>query len=671
MSDRLLSNQSIAPNGFITSNNGRYTFVYQGDGNLVLYKNYFDGTQAPLWASGTNGRPGQVCVMQGDGNLVLYDGANPIWSTDTWHDPGSWLIVQDDGNVVIYRTDNSAIWATNTVQPPFPPDGPTASGDRMLPGQTLHVNERIISNNRLYTFIYQTDGNLVLYKHYSDGSSQALWASGTNGRIGQVCIMQGDGNLVIYDRNGSAIWSTDTWHDAGSWLIVQDDGNVVIYRPNNSPVWATNTMQRNVPDGPSARGSVMEPGEVLHPNESIISGSGRYTFIFQSDGNLVLYKNYSDGTSKALWASGTDGRPGKVCIMQGDGNLVIYDRDGNALWASDTWHDPGSRVLVQDDGNVVIYRTDWSPVWATNSMQLQSPPDGPTARNGTMNPGEALHPGEFLTSGNGRYMFVYQTDGNLVLYRNLSRGGQKATWSSGTDGRPGQVCIMQADGNLVIYDRDGNPLWSSDTWHDPGSVLFVQDDGNVVIYRPDNSPLWATGTHEERLNLFLIILTEPTSFTRTEMLDEMRYIYGDVGIDVNVRGGETLDLNDPAIAPLDDIDTGSCTGGSPSTEQRNLSDFRNNATANDVVIYFCRSVSKNTGSLNGCASHPVDRPMAVVASYASLYTMAHEVGHVLGLGHVDDNNRLMTENGTGNITNAPPDLIQEEIDTMLESPLTV
>ncbi len=63
--------------------------------------------------------------------------------------------------------------------------------------------------------------------------------------------------------------------------------------------------------------------------------------------------------------------------------------------------------------------------------------------------------------------------------------------------------------------------------------------------------------------------------------------------------------------------------------------------------------------------------MAVVASYASRYTMAHEVGHVLGLNHVSDNNRLMTGLGTDNITNPPPDLIASEVTTMLASNLTV
>ena len=43
---------------------------------------------------------------------------------------------------------------------------------------------------------------------------------------------------------------------------------------------------------------------------------------------------------------------------------------------------------------------------------------------------------------------------------------------------------------------------------------------------------------------------------------------------------------------------------------------------------------------------------------------------MLGLPHVNDNNRLMTGNGTSNITNPPPDLTQDEGNTMLASTLT-
>ena len=269
-------------------------------------------------------------------------------------------------------------------------------------------------------------------------------------------------------------------HFTRPWYAPENQGVPKTYKHPSIvavPRYDTNPV---LPTGPAAQGDDMQPGEVLNPDQSIASANGRYRFIYQGDGNLVLY----DGGTP-LWASGTDGTPVGVCIMQGDGNLVIYDAAVQPIWSSNTWQHPGSRLVVQDDGNVVIYRPDGTPVWATNTWL----PLGPAAQGDDMQPGEVLNPDQSIASANGRYRFIYQGDGNLVLY-----DGGTPLWASATDGGPVGVCIMQGDGNLVIYARGGQPIWSSNTWQHPGSRLVVQDDGNVVIYRPDGTPVWATNT---------------------------------------------------------------------------------------------------------------------------------------------------------------------------------
>ena len=93
------------PGNSIRSDDRRFTFVMQFDGNLVLY-----GPQnQPLWASNTAGQTTIFDgIMQGDGNLVLYNGQNqPLWASNTSGKPGAWLIAQNDGNVVIYNTKTS------------------------------------------------------------------------------------------------------------------------------------------------------------------------------------------------------------------------------------------------------------------------------------------------------------------------------------------------------------------------------------------------------------------------------------------------------------------------------------------------------------------------------------------------------------------------------------
>jgi hypothetical protein len=123
-----------------------------------------------------------------------------------------------------------------------------------------------------------------------------------------------------------------------------------------------------------------------------------------------------------------------------------------------------------------------------------------------------------------------------------------------------------------------------------------------------------------------------------------------------------------------------CVGGQVSPEQVLLFGNRTNVQDSDITIYFIRTTSP---PLNGCASHPEGQPGAVVTQMASMWTLAHEVGHVLGLNHISgehqgcpaanpqccstpDSTRLMTGCGTGLITSTPT-LSAVEITTMLLS----
>lgn len=120
----------------------------------------------------------------------------------------------------------------------------------------------------------------------------------------------------------------------------------------------------SAPSGASAEGSSIRPNEVLRPGDSIKSANGRFVLEFERDGDLALL----DGETR-LWSSGTADQEAVICIMQSDGNLVLYRRNGRVVWKTDTEGRYDSVLTLQDDGNVVIYDAEGKPIWASGTVQ--------------------------------------------------------------------------------------------------------------------------------------------------------------------------------------------------------------------------------------------------------------------------------------------------------------
>jgi hypothetical protein len=112
----------------------------------------------------------------------------------------------------------------------------SASCGELTANQQLTANQSLASCNGGYTLIMQGDGNLVLYQ-----GGTALWASNTAGSGADEAIMQGDGNLVLYTSSGTPVWASNTAGNTGAYLDEQNDGNVVIYSASGSTLWSTGT----------------------------------------------------------------------------------------------------------------------------------------------------------------------------------------------------------------------------------------------------------------------------------------------------------------------------------------------------------------------------------------------------------------------------------------------
>jgi L,D-peptidoglycan transpeptidase YkuD (ErfK/YbiS/YcfS/YnhG family) len=229
-------------------------------------------------------------------------------------------------------------------------------------------------------------------------------------------------------------------------------------------------------------GDTLAAGQQLAGGDGVASASGAYSLDVQADGNAVVYA----ADRRVLWSSGTYANPGARLVLQADGNAVVYSTAGRALWNSGTWGNPGSRLLLQDDGNLVLYRSNGTAAWFTGWDQ--GPPLA-AATGDSMQSGQQLGAGQSLTSPNGSYTLLVQTDGNVVTYA----AGTRVLWNTGTWGAAGARLVLQSDGNLVVRASNGVAVWNSGTWANPGSRLTLQNDGNLVLYRSNGSAAWYTG----------------------------------------------------------------------------------------------------------------------------------------------------------------------------------
>ncbi|WP_367137216.1 S8 family serine peptidase [Saccharothrix sp. HUAS TT1] len=105
--DTLVRGEVLAAGQGKTSQDGRFTLVMQGDGNLVLYT----AAGQALWHTSTHGTGATHVVLQQDGNLVVYTAAGVAkWHSNTYGTAADRLIVQNDSNVVLYGPTGQVFW---------------------------------------------------------------------------------------------------------------------------------------------------------------------------------------------------------------------------------------------------------------------------------------------------------------------------------------------------------------------------------------------------------------------------------------------------------------------------------------------------------------------------------------------------------------------------------
>jgi len=222
--------------------------------------------------------------------------------------------------------------------------------------------------------------------------------------------------------------------------------------------------------------------------------------------------------------------------------------------------------------------------------------------------------------------------------------------------------VLTVGNTMIVTTQSGTAF---------GADINVRDIGAIFRLNPDLS-----------IRLHAKVWTNPTIPIQT-MLTRMQDVFGAAGIGVVLASSQDF-TGTNIITALRDLDVvPTCPAGQLTGEQIQLFNNRDNVGEFDVVAHFVRTTSP---ALNGCASHPDDVFGAAVTQTASVWTLAHEIGHVMGLRHIDGENtncpdsmprccstpnvsRLMTGCSTNNIVGTPV-LVQSEIDTLGSSSRT-
>jgi RHS repeat-associated protein len=271
--------------------------------------------------------------------------------------------------------------------------------------------------------------------------------------------MQTDGNFVLYNSGNTALWSTSTAGTNAGPIYMQDDGNLVLYIVK----WLAGTYATPSP-GPfpvqgCSIGSYLVTNERINANQCIVSPHGQYMLYMASDGNFFIYDlAHNVGT----WGPGTYGHPGAYAIMQGDGNLCVYDANNLYLWCSGTNGTYAERLNMEDDGRIIIYKSAWSSGTSTGQFNWTAlPHPSCDVGIGTGWTG-VLGTGSCFVSPNGHFDLLLQADGNMVIY-DLSTTPATALWSTSTGITPlssgyALVTKYQYDGlgNLICAEQHGS-----------------------------------------------------------------------------------------------------------------------------------------------------------------------------------------------------------------------
>jgi hypothetical protein len=108
----------------------------------------------------------------------------------------------------------------------------------------MRPNEFILSRNKLYTFMFTLDRELVVLGPQEAINGGFLWRMKTGYGPNAYVYLNNGGRLTIHDPDLNfyrTFSRSGVSGEANSYAVMQDDGNFVVYTQGNKATWATGT----------------------------------------------------------------------------------------------------------------------------------------------------------------------------------------------------------------------------------------------------------------------------------------------------------------------------------------------------------------------------------------------------------------------------------------------
>lgn len=105
--------------------------------------------------------------------------------------------------------------------------------------------------------------------------------------------------------------------------------------------------------------------------------------------------------------------------------------------------------------------------------------------------GQILNIGHRIYSQNSKFSLILQTDGNLVIYKDL----HQVVWSTNTFGTFASKFYLNKNGILSLTDNKNKILWQSKNLKKIGEFFILGDDGKLKLYNYKNEIIWESIKH--------------------------------------------------------------------------------------------------------------------------------------------------------------------------------